>query len=219
MKRLFHSLPWKILAVAAASPCIMQASSDRSNQEVVFLNADVTSFWRTATNRVIKVPVDMPVLATSARLTVAGAKYFREYSLSSSGDFEVELPVADSFNAENVYDLTLAFNDGTVRRAKLGLVQGYSDSGGEGASTRVLAPKGDAKWNVVKKRVVMPVPYGTTSLSVNGVEIEDAAANAQGWYALSGSSGDAVTVSLQESGTLHEVSLAVYGLGHFVIIR
>ena len=66
MKRLFHSLPWMILAVAAASPYILQASSDRSNQEVVFLNADATSFWRTATNRVIKVPVDMPVLATSA---------------------------------------------------------------------------------------------------------------------------------------------------------
>jgi hypothetical protein len=70
MKRLFHSLPWMILVVAAASPCILQASSDRSNQEVVFLNADATSFWRTATNRVIKVPVDMPVLATSAKLTV-----------------------------------------------------------------------------------------------------------------------------------------------------
>ena len=219
MKRLFHSLPWKILAVAAASPCIMQASSDRSNQEVVFLNADVTSFWRTATNRVIKVPVDMPVLATSARLTVAGAKYFREYSLSSSGDFEVELPVADSFNAENVYDLTLAFNDGTVRRAKLGLVQGYSDSGGEGASTRVLAPKDDRKWNVVKKRAVLPVPYGTTSLSVNGMEIEDAVANAQGWYALSGSSGDAARVVIRGNDASSEALLAVYGPGHFVIIR
>lgn len=219
MKRLFHSLPWMILVVAAASPCILQASSDRSNQEVVFLNADATSFWRTATNRVIKVPVDMPVLATSAKLTVCGVKYVREYSIASSGDFEIDLPAADSIYSENVYELTLAFNDGTVQRAKLGLVQGYSDSAGEGASTRVLAPKGDAKWNIVKKRAVMPVPYGTTSLCVNGVEIEDAAANAQGWYALSGSSGDSVTVSLQENGALHEASLAIYGLGHFVIIR
>ena len=134
MKRLFHSLPWMILAVAAASPCILQASSDRSNQEVVFLNADATSFWRTATNRVIKVPVDMPVLATSAKLTVCGVKYIREYSISSSGDFEIELPAADSIYSENVYDLTLAFNDGTVQRAKLGLVQvqAIRDAGFEG---------------------------------------------------------------------------------------
>lgn len=166
MKRLFNSLPWMILAVATVSPCILQASSDRSNQEVVFMNADATSFWRTATNRVIKVPVNMPVLAASAKLTVIGGKYRREYAVSSSGDFEIELPSADSLYAENVYDLTLAFNDGTVRKAKLGLVQGYSDSAGEGVSTRVLAPKGDAKWNVVKKRAVMPVPYGTTSLCV-----------------------------------------------------
>ena len=219
MKRLFHSLPWMILVVAAASPCILQASSDRSNQEVVFLNADATSFWRTATNRVIKVPVDMPVLATSAKLTVCGVKYVREYSIASSGDFEIDLPAADSIYSENVYELTLAFNDGTVQRAKLGLVQGYSDSAGEGASTRVLAPKGDAKWNIVKKRAVMPIPYGTASLSVNGTEVEDAAANAQGWYALTAASGDTATVSLQANGVLHESSLAIYGLGPFVIIR
>ena len=123
-----------ILVVAAASPYILQAASDRSNQEVAFLNADATSFWRTATNRVIKVPVDMPVLATSAKLTVCGVKYVREYSIASSGDFEIELPAADSIYSENVYDLTLAFNDGTVQRAKLGLVQvqAIRDAGFEG---------------------------------------------------------------------------------------
>jgi len=210
-----------ILAVAVVSPCIMHASSVESNREIVFLNADATSFWRTATNRVIKVPVDMPVLATSAKLTVTGGggKYRCEYPISSSGDVEIELPLADSLYAENVYDLTLAFNDGTVCKAKLGLVQGYSDSDGEGASTRVLAPKGDSKWNIVKKRAVMPIPYGTASLSVNGTEVEDAAANAQGWYALTAASGDTATVSLQANGVLHESSLAIYGLGHFVIIR
>ena len=29
----------------------------------------------------------------------------------TSGDVEIELPLADSLYAENVYDLTLAFND------------------------------------------------------------------------------------------------------------
>ena len=132
---------------------------------------------------------------------------------------EIVLPSADTLQKENVYELTLSFNEGTERKAKLGLVQSYSDSDGEGASTCVLAPKGDRKWNVVKRRAVMPIPYGTTSLLVNGAEVEDAAANAQGWYALAAASGATVSLSLQENDVSRDVSLSVYGPGHFVIIR
>ena len=217
MKHSFYSLVRLILAIALVVPCVLQASE--SNQETIFLNADATSFWRTATNNVISLPVEMPVLATSAKLVVKGIDYQKEYTVTQSGDYEIVLPNADSIEKENVYDLTLTFNEGTQQKAKIGLVQGFSAIGGEGASTRVLAPKDDRKWNVVKKRAVMPVPYGTTSLTVNGVEIDDAAANAQGWYALSGSSGDTATVILRENDASSEALLAVYGLGHFVIIR
>ena len=217
MKHSFHSMAGLIFASAAVAPCVLQASE--SNRETIFLDADATSFWRTATNNVISLPVDMPVLATSAKLVVQGVGYRREYDIAESGDYEIVLPGADSIEKENVYDLTLTFNEGTRQKAKIGLVQGFSAVGGEGASTRVLAPKGDNKWNVVKKRAVMPVPRGTTSLSVNGTEIEDAAENAQGWYAFAAQSGETANVSLQENGTSHEASFAVYGPGHFVIIR
>lgn len=160
------------------------ADAGDSNRAVVLLRSDETSFWRTATNSVIAVPVDMPPMATSAILTVRGVKYGKEYEISSSGDFIVSLPPAVSAKAENVYDMTLAFNDGTVRTAKLGLVQGYAAGSGEGASTRVLAPKGDAKWKGVHRRAVLPIPYGMTSLTVNGVATDTGLGGAQGWYAL-----------------------------------
>lgn len=208
-----------IIAVAAAGFCVLSASSAESNRAVVFLDADATSFWRTATNSVVTVPVDMPVLASSAELTVEGIGYRREYTITEAGDFEITLPPADSDNAENVYDMTLAFDDGTMRKARIGMVRSYSASSGEDASTRVLAPKGDRKWNAVKRRAVMPVPHGTTSLSVDGTEIGDAAANAQGWYAFSAATGDTATLALEENGRTHDASLTVYGFGHFVIIR
>ena len=160
------------------------ADTGDSNRAVVLLRPDETSFWRTATNSVIAVPVDMPPMATSAILTVRGVKYGKEYEISSSGDFIVSLPPAVSAKAENVYDMTLAFNDGTVRTAKLGLVQGYAAGPGEGAVTRVLAPKGDSKWKGAHRRTVLPIPYGMTSLTVNGVATDTGLGGAQGWYAL-----------------------------------
>ena len=160
------------------------ADTGDSNRAVVLLRPDETSFWRTATNSVIAVPVDMPPMATSAILTVRGVKYGKEYEISSSGDFIVSLPPAVSAKAENVYDMTLAFNDGTVRTAKLGLVQGYAAGSGEGAVTRVLAPKGDTKWKGAHRRTVLPIPYGMTSLTVNGVVTDTGLGGAQGWYAL-----------------------------------
>ena len=217
MKRSFHLMTGLILVITSVVPCVLCASE--SNRETVFLNADATSFWRTATNNVIALPVDMPVLATSAKLTVQGAGYRREYAIDRSGDYEIVLPSADTLQKENVYELTLSFNEGTERKARIGLVQSYSSVGGAGAATRVLAPKGDRKWNVVKKMAVVPIPYGTTLLSVNGTEIEDAAANAQGWYALAAASGATVSLSLQENDVSRDVSLSVYGPGHFVIIR
>ena len=173
------------------------ADAGDSNRAVVLLRSDETSFWCTATNSVIAVPVDMPPMATSAILTVRGVKYGKEYEISSSGDFIVSLPPAVSAKAENVYDMTLAFNDGTVRTAKLGLVQGYAAGSGEGAVTRVLAPKGDSKWKGVHRRAVLPIPYGMTSLTVNGVATDTGLGGAQGWYALAIASDETAVLSAE----------------------
>ena len=170
-----------LAAILSASLC---ADTGDSNRAVVLLRPDETSFWRTATNSVIALPVDMPPMASAATLTVRGVKYAKSYDISSAGDFILSLPPATSAKTENVYNLTLTFDDGTVRTAKLGLVQGYAAEG-ETATTRVLCPKGDAKWGNVKRRAVMPIPHGMTSFTVNGVETDTGLGGAQGWYAIS----------------------------------
>ena len=170
------------VAVILSAPLF--ADDGESNRAIVILDADTTSFWRTATNNELSLPVEMPPLASSATLTVRGMKHDQTYEINSAGDFIVVLPSATSPQTEDVYDLTLTFNDGTVRTARLGLIQGFA-AAGETATTRVFAPKDDAKWKGVKKRAVMPIPYGMASFTVNGVDTPTGLGGAQGWYALS----------------------------------
>ncbi len=200
------------IAFGAALMAAMAVNADTatSNRAIVQLRPDETSFWRTATNSVISVPVDMPAMATSGTLTVRGVKYEREYAISGSGDFTLSLPPATSSGTENVYDLTLSFNDGTVQTAKLGLVQGYAQ--GPNASTRVLSPNGSTSWNHAKTRAVMPIPYGMTSFAVNGVETDTGLGGAQGWYALGGfKSGDEVALSLLADAVTYSADLLFTG--------
>ena len=206
-----------LLAVASPGEEIM------SEPTFVFLKPETSSFWNTATNSTMTLPIDYPRGATKATLTVSGAGYAtKTYPDLMESSFELELPVPDSPQAENVYDLTLTFDDGTVRTAKLGLIQGLSpDSEG---STRCLAPAEGAVWNTVKKRAVLPIPYGTESftMSVNGgawTNVNTGLNGAQGWYALKPNTDDSVSLSLVAGGINYVATLLGQGDGYFVIIR
>ena len=72
------------------------------------------------------VPIDYPVGATKATLAVTGLGYSEEYADLTGDSFTFTLPSATSPETENVYDLTLTFDNGVERTAKLGLVQGLS---------------------------------------------------------------------------------------------
>ena len=204
--------------LAVASP----GTEIESEETFVFLRPETSSFWNTATNSTMSLPIDYPNGATKAKLEVTGVGYSKVYENITSDSFDIELPVPDSPQTENVYDLTLMFNDGTVRTAKLGLIQGLSpDSEG---STRCLAPSEGAVWNAVKKRAVLPIPYGTTSftMSVNGGEVTnvDTGLNgAQGWYAFKPTTGDAVSFSLVANGLNYAATLLGQGDGFFVIVK
>ena len=118
-----------------------------------------------------------------------------------------------------MYDLVLTFDDGTVRSAKLGLVQSFApDSEG---ITRCLAPAEGSVWNAVKKRAVLPIPYGTTSftMSINGgavTNVNTGLNGAQGWYALRLANGDSASLSLVADGVNYMATLLGRG-GCFVI--
>ena len=207
-------------AVLTASAPAAKLSSEPT---FVFLRPETSSFWNTATNSTMTLPIDYPRGATKATLTVSGAGYAEKtYPNITGASFDLELPIPDSPQNENVYDLTLSFDDGTVRTAKLGLIQGLSpDSEG---STRCLAPAEGDVWNTIKKRAVLPIPYGTESftMSVNGgtvTDVDTGLNGAQGWYAFRPATGDSVSLSLMVGGINYAATLLGKGDGYFVIIR
>ena len=206
--------------LAVASP----GTEIESEETFVFLRPETSSFWNTATNSTMSLPIDYPNGATKAKLEVTGVGYSKVYEDITSDSFDIELPVPDSPQTENVYDLKLTFdNEATVRTAKLGLIQGLSPDA-EGA-TRCLAPAEGSVWEKVKYRAVLPIPYGTTSLSMqtNGgewKELDTGLNGAQGWYALSPIvRGDNISLSCIVDGVSYVASLLGGGDGFFVIVK
>jgi len=197
--------------VSVAVSATAEVTELTSDPTLVFTRPETSSFWNTATNNVMTVPVDFPSGATAATLTISGIGYSDTYGNIEKGtdSFTFALPPANSPQTENVYDLTLSFNDGTVRTAKLGLIDGYSPNA-EG-TTRCLAPSNGRVWGKVRDRAVLPIPYGTTSFSVtvNGEpQSADTGLNgAQGWYALGVKPGDEVSLSMIAGGLSYSASL------------
>ena len=196
---------------AAVVSVAVSAAELTSEPTLVFTRPETSSFWNTATNNVMTVPIDFPSGATTATLTVSGIGYSAMYADIGKGtdSYTFTLPTAVTPQAENVYDLLLAFNDGTERKAKLGLIEGLSPNA-EG-TTRCLAPADGRVWGRVKDRAVLPIPYGTTSFSVtvNGEQHSaDTGLNgAQGWYALGVKPGDDVSLSMIANGLSYSASL------------
>ena len=183
-----------IFMVASCLSAASQAAVKRSAGTFVFLQPEKSSFWHTATNSTMSVPVDFPKGVTSARLEVAAPGYEKSYAINESGMFEFSLPAATAPRDENVYDLTLIFSDNTERHARLALVQGLA--AGAAGSTRCLAPDYGRRWSKVSNRAVMPVPYGVEEVFVNGVGKDTGLGGAQGWYAVELGSGESADVSL-----------------------
>jgi hypothetical protein len=193
-------------AEPAGNPCATNAAA-----AFVFLRPETSSFWRTATNASLRLPTCFPPGARSAVLTVTGAYGYRKVYGPVTGDFvEIRLPPASSPQTEDVYTLSLVYDTALERTARLALVEGTGRV--QGGSTRCLSPADTASWRAVRKRAVVPVPYGTTALTVDGVALETGLAGAQGWAALPRFAGGSVNeVGVETNGvpmasaTLREV--------------
>ena len=215
----------KVAALAGAAVLTVSAPAAKLSSEptFIFLKPETSSFWNTATNSSMTLPIDYPNGASVATLSVKGVDYYRTYLNITEDSFDLELPAPDSPKTENVYDLTLTFNDGTVRTAKLGLIQGL-DSGAKG-SARCLAPADGRVWNTAKYRAVLPIPHGMESFSVklnDGAweNIDPGLNGAQGWYALSPiRRGDSISLSYIADGMSHVALLLGGGDGFFVIMK
>lgn len=212
----------KVASLVGASVLTVTTPAQKlmSESTFVFLKPETSSFWNTATNNVMSLPIDYPAGAYSATLTVEGDGYSQTYADLRDTSFELQLPSPDLPELENVYNLTLTFDNGVVRSAKLGLIQGLAPQGA--GSTRCLAPANGTVWNKVRRRAVLPIPYGTTafSVTVNGQQRvnETELDGAQGWYALGGiNRQDEVSLSFTTNGVNCLADLLGKGNGYFVV--
>ena len=214
----------KVLMVGAmaalASMPYLTSASDRSAPALVYLRPETSSFWHTATNSTMTLPVDFPANASSATLTITGAfGYSQTISDITTSSVTVALPAATMgetmIATEDVYDFTLAFDDGTVRTAKLGLISGLGD--GRGA-TRCLAPPSGRAWAKVCGQVAIPIPYGITSFEIDGVATDTGLGGAQGWYAFKLDIDTTATLSALVDEDPWSATLKGAGTGCIVIV-
>ena len=195
----------------------------KSEAAFVFLQPETSSFWHTATNSTMSLPVYYPKGATKATLLVEGIEYSKTYPDITVDSIEIELPPPTNERTENVYTLTLSFDDGSVQTAKLGAVRGYAkDCAGV---ARCMIPEEASAWRKFKYRAVLPVPYGMKelSLSLNGGEfqlLETGLDGAQGWYGLEGiKRNDSLDFAYELNGMRYAFSLVGGGDGFFVIMK
>lgn len=197
----------RLIPVAlAALVCQLPCHALVSEPTPIIVVPEQTILWATATNSAVSLPIIFPAGATAATLTVSGATYFQTYADLMPGSFDLTLPAATSHRNEDVYELSLAFNDPahTVRTARLGVIAGL-DAGGRG-STRCLAPAGTRDWRWLRSRALVMVPFGTTSLTM-AINDEPTAAldtglgGAAGWYLLQPGMRGTVALALSVDGT------------------
>ena len=212
------------LVGAAMVSVAVPAETIESEPTFVFLRPETSSFWNTATNNMMTVPIDYPAGAKKATLQVSGLGYSCSYANITGAEYTFDLPAATSPETENVYDLTLSFYNESgdpvaePRTAKLGLVQGLSPDA-EG-TTRCLAPAGSKVWNKVKGQAVLPIPYGMTSFKVNGIDTDTGLDGAQGWYALGKiDPNEPVSLSMTADGKEYIASLLGGGAGLMLIFK
>lgn len=204
---------------AAMVSVVVSAEELASEPAFVFLRPKTSFFWNTATNSTLTVPIAYPSGASRATLEVVGVDYRRVYDDISGKEFTFMVPAPTSPDTENVYGLTLAFNDAaaTVRTARLGLVLGMSP--GAEATVRCQSPSATSAWRKVHGRAVLPIPCGATSFTVDGVETDTGLGGALGWYAMRRiGAGERVALSLVADGDEYTASL-VGSTGMMVIFR
>lgn len=182
MKRIIITAVSALVAAFSVSAASVAESADPA---FVFLQPEKTAIWRTCPGSSFAVPVPHPPgTEKNATLTVTGYRYSATYRNITGDSFELELPEPSENrpDKENVFDLTLTFADGSVETARIGGIAGY-DGTNEG-STRCIMSSADASWQTVKRSAVLPVPYGTESVAVNGTAVDTGLDGAAGWFLL-----------------------------------
>ncbi len=208
-----------ILAAAGVALSILPAFSAgmASEETFVFMRPDESSFWRTMFGPSMTLPIVYPDGAKSAELTIVGAGYERRVQTESEQITLDDLPTPSAEREENVYRLTLTFDDGTVQTATVGCVVGAAY--GNAADARCLLPGGGRRWGRVEGKAVLPVPFGSKSLRIGDTDVETGLDGVQGWYGLSLKSDQTVEAQLRLDEEIYTATLFGGFMGFVIVAR
>ena len=204
-----------LVALAAAALATMQCMATDSAAQKIVIDNMRTPFWRTAFSSTETLALDFPDGANSASLTVTAANgYSATYSNLTGNGVTVNLPNPVSPETERVYTLTLTYSDGTVRTATLARVLGAAQ-GDTADNARCIPDESNRRWSRFHRFAVLPVPYGATSLSIDGATVATGLDGAAGWYGLGPvAAGETKTLQLVEpAGTSSATLLGTRGDG------
>ena len=210
----------KKMTAIAAGFALAGAAFASDTGDALLLFKESGSFWHTATNSTITVPLDFKDGATSATLTVRGSTYLRVYEGITTNAFTFSLPSADDIEHEDVYELSLVYDTGAEMKARIGLPHGLM-AGAEGA-TRCIPESSSTRWARTYGNGLMPVPAETTSLVVDGSPVTESTpgfTGVQGWLALGPVAKDStVDVSMSDGSRTVERTLVGAVIGGTMII-
>ena len=166
-----------VLAAAIGMVLQLEAGAAVSEPTLILANGSESLLWHSVLTGTSVARWDKPRTATSATLTIVGAYYRQTYANLTGESCEISLPPANG-GKEDVYTLTLEFDDGTVRTAYLGAVDGLATGGT--ATSRRMRTASSPQWANFNDYAAIAIPAGATALTVNGTPLPDLDGSA-GW--------------------------------------
>ena len=208
------------IAVAAfgfVAECNGAAAS--STPSAVWVKTEESLQWKTVMSAGKPIALDWPTGAASAQLTIAvDGKLALQTNITDTAAREVlvippTLPA--EYAEERVLSLSIAYRDSSDAEissatARLGWVTGVAGSG-----TRVVPTASGKEWREVNKYAVLPIPEGTTALSVDSA---GQTFDAPGWWEWSHVRAGEHELVLTAGGDDFAATLRGLGVGFTLIV-
>lgn len=178
----------------------------------VIVKPDETAFWRTVTNSTFEVSWLFPAGTQKAKLSVAGmgAEYVYDNLTENSKKLVLPSPVT----AEDVYKLTLLFDDDSEQNCLLGVVRGAQEGG---TALVDYASDSNIAWRRTKTKAVFPIPFGAETIMVDGQGYSlDGAA---GWFGYVYPAGAEVSEVALDAGAVEYENSLIPFRGFILTIR
>ena len=163
-----------VFAFAVTVSCV---AADTSAAAGVFVDPDASLLWRTAPSSSVTIPIEYPPMASSVDISVKGVRYSASFPGVTAATQAITLPAPAKDSDENVYEVTLGFNDGTTNKCAFALVRSQSAN----ASCPVKLTSA-ARWSRISAKKVMVIPAGQ-SLSIDDEAVSTGMGGAWGWFA------------------------------------